>query len=110
MPDATYLLGALAAALVITVALRAIPFVVKGALKDSALLDDVGRWMPPGAIGILAVYCLTRIELTEAPYGIPELAGVAVTVGLHWWRRNVALSIVGGTAACLLMANWVLPA
>jgi branched-subunit amino acid transport protein AzlD len=35
---------------------------------------------------------------------------VAVTVVTHWWRRNAVLSIVTGTATCLILTNWVLPA
>ncbi|MFT0762502.1 AzlD domain-containing protein [Actinomyces sp. F1_1611] len=30
-------------------------------------------------------------------------AALAVTVGLHLWRRSVLLSIVGGTAIYLLL-------
>ena len=49
-------------------------------------------------------------HLRERPsHGLGELTGVTVTVAIHWWRRNVVLSIVTGTAACLLMTNWGLP-
>ena len=82
---------------------------MKNAMKQSALLADVGRWMPLGAITILALYCLAAIDTTRAPHGIPELTGVTVTVAVHWWRHNAVLSIVTGTAACLVMTNWVLP-
>ena len=49
-------------------------------MKESALLADVGRRMPLGAITILASYCLAAIDTTQPPHGIPELTGVAVTV------------------------------
>jgi branched-subunit amino acid transport protein AzlD len=78
-------------------------------LKNSALLADVGRWMPLGAITILTVYCLAAIEITQQPHGIPELTGVAVTVATHWWRHNAVLSILTDTMACLVMANYILP-
>lgn len=45
---------ALGVAVAITFTLRAVPFAMKGALRGSALLADVGRWMPLGAISILA--------------------------------------------------------
>ncbi len=109
MPDPTYVATALAAAVAITVALRAIPFALKNALAGTALLADVGRWMPLGAVTVLAVYCLARIPVTAPPFGVPELVGVAVTIGMHRWRRNAVLSIVAGTAACLILTNGVVP-
>jgi branched-subunit amino acid transport protein AzlD len=109
VPDATYVAGALAVTVVITVALRAIPFALKNAVAGSALLADVGRWMPLGAITVLAVYCLAQIDRATPTRGLPELAGVAVTVAAHRWRRNVVLSILTGTATCMTLTNRVLP-
>lgn len=78
-------------------------------MKDSALLADVGRWMPLGAVTILAVYCPSAIDITEPPHGVGELTGVAVTAAVHRWRSNAVLSIVAGTAACLATTNCVPP-
>ncbi len=105
MPDLAYLAAALGVAVAITVALRALPFFLKGAMAGSALLADLGRWMPLGAVAILALYCLAAIDLTHTPHGLPELTGVAATVGVHWWRRNAVLSIVAGTTVCLLLTH-----
>ncbi|WP_432890148.1 branched-chain amino acid transporter permease [Kribbella sp. CA-245084] len=110
MPDPTYIATALAVAVTITVALRALPFAMKSALNESALLADIGRWMPLGAITILAIYCLAGIDLTTPSHGVPEIAGVAATIAIHLWRRNAVLSIVTGTAACLVLTNLALPA
>jgi branched-subunit amino acid transport protein AzlD len=41
--------------------------------------------------------------------GLPELVGVAVTVAVHGWRRNAVLSILAGTAACMILSKGVLP-
>ncbi|MDQ3824611.1 MAG: AzlD domain-containing protein [Actinomycetota bacterium] len=108
MPEGTYIAAALAVAVAIT--LRAIPFAMNNAMQRSSLLDDIGRWMPLGAITILAIYCLSAIDTTKPPHGIPELAGVAVTVATHQWRHNAILSIITGTTACLLTTNWFMPA
>jgi branched-subunit amino acid transport protein AzlD len=100
-----YLAAALAAAVATTVALRAIPFAVKNALRESALIADVGRWMPLGAITILVVYALGSIDVVNWPNGIPEYAGVVVTAALHKWRHNAVLGILGGTLVCIALAN-----
>jgi branched-subunit amino acid transport protein AzlD len=66
--------------------------------------------MPLGAVLILAGYCVSAIDVSSPTYGIPELVGVGVTVAVHHWRHNIVLSLVAGTAACLVLTNWVLPA
>lgn len=101
--DLGYIVTALTVAVTITFSLRAIPFGVKTALRRSALLADIGRWMPLGAISILAVYALTTIDTASPTHGVPELCGVGVTVPIHLWRHNLVLSLVAGTAACLVM-------
>jgi branched-subunit amino acid transport protein AzlD len=110
VPEPVYIAVALATAIAITVTLRAVPFVMKSRLKESQLLADVGRWMPLGAVVILAIYALAGIKVSGPGHGAPELAGVVVTVAVHWWRGNTVLSIVAGTAVCLLLANGVIPA
>jgi branched-subunit amino acid transport protein AzlD len=44
--------------------------------------------------------------VTEARAAAP-LAALAVTIGLHLWRRNALLSILGGTAAHVILASTV---
>jgi branched-subunit amino acid transport protein AzlD len=73
------------------------------------LLADLGRWMPLGAVAILACYCLSRIDPTAPGHGVPQVVGLVVTVAVHWWRRSTVLSLVSGTAACVLLANGLLP-
>ena len=108
MIDPAYTATALVLAVSIAVALRAIPFGLKNAMRGSAALDELGRWMPLGAVTILAVYCLTSIDIGESNHGIPELSGVIVTAGMHLWRHNLILSLITGTAVCVTLANSVL--
>lgn len=105
MPEQGYVALALGVAIAITVTLRALPFLVKGALAGSPLLDDIGRWMPVGAVAILALYCVSRIDFGAATHGLPEVAGIAATVGVHGWRRNAVLSILAGTATCVVLTH-----
>ena len=107
MTDVPYLLLAVAAAAAVTFALRAIPFALKGALKDSPLLADLRVWMPLGAILILLFYAVCGVDFGGSGHGIPEVAGIVVTALTHWWRRNAILSMATGTAVCLVLANLV---
>lgn len=105
MPEPGYVAGALAAAVAVTVALRALPFVAKAAVKDSPLLADLGRWMPLGAVTVLAVYGVSRIDPAGPDRGAGGLLGVAVTIAVHLWRRNLLLSIVAGTTVCVAVSS-----
>ena len=104
-----YAVTAIAVAVGITVSLRALPFAMRTALKQSAVLADIGRSMPLGALIILAASRLAAINLTTSPAGVSQMAGVAVTALVHRWRHNALLSIVAGTAVCLVIANGLLP-
>lgn len=108
--DAGYLATAIAVVVAITFSLRVIPFIVKKAVRDSALLASLNVWMPVGVSVILAIYCLSGIDLHHASRSAPELIAVVVTVAVHRWRHNMLLSILVGTSTCIVLATWVVPA
>ena len=70
-------------------------------------MEYLGHVLPAAMMGLLVVYCLKGVTLTAAPYGIPELIGVAVTAGLHLWRRNTLLSIAAGTVVYMVLVQLV---
>jgi branched-subunit amino acid transport protein AzlD len=54
--------------------------------------------MPAGAMVILVAYTLRGLS-PGAPWAALAVGlALAVTVGLHLWRHNAVLSILGGTA------------
>lgn len=71
------------------------------------IIDTLTTLLPPASMGLLVVYCLKNVSLTAAPYGLPELIGIAVTAVLHLWRRNVLLSIAAGTITYMLLVQIV---
>ena len=109
MPDPGYLLAAVAVSAAVTWALRALPFAVLAPLRSSRIVRYLSTRMPAGVMVILLVYCLRDVSWT-APSAFAPIVALAVTAGLHLWRRNAALSIVGGTAVHVLMASFVFPA
>ncbi len=104
MPSTGYLLAGIAIAAVITVGLRLAPFGLATVLRDSPLLADFGKWMPAGAVVVLAVYCMAQVDYAAPAHGLPQVAGVAATVAAHLWRRNAVLSIVAGTGVCVALS------
>ncbi|WP_434097874.1 AzlD domain-containing protein [Streptomyces mirabilis] len=65
--------------------------------------------MPAGVMLILLAYCLRDLPLTHASTLAPltALTALTATVGLHLWRRNALLSILGGTAVHVALASTV---
>ncbi|MEU5841502.1 AzlD domain-containing protein [Rhodococcus sp. NPDC047139] len=99
VPGAGYVLGALLVMFVVTVALRAAPFLALSALKDSAFVDFLGRTMPAGVMVILVMYTLRDVGGST---WLPAAVGLAGTIGVHLWRHNAALSTVAGTVLYLV--------
>ena len=57
--------------------------------------------------GLLLVYSLRNVSFASAGQWLPECIAIAVTAGLHLWRRNSLLSIAGGTIIYMLLVQVV---
>ncbi|MFI8890653.1 branched-chain amino acid transporter permease [Streptomyces paradoxus] len=93
----------------VTWALRALPFAALTPLRASATVRYLSTRMPAGVMVILVVYCLRDLPVAQ-PRAAAPLAALAVTVGLHLWRRNALLSILAGTAVHVILASTLFPA
>lgn len=92
-----------------TILTRFLPFWLFPASKPTPpYVSYLGKVLPPAVIGLLVVYCLKGVDLFSAAHGLPEFLGVAVTGGLHLWKRNTLLSIGGGTVAYMLIIQFLL--
>lgn len=56
---------------------------------------------------MLIIYCLKNVSVFTGSHGIPELIAIAVTAGLHLWKRQMLLSIAGGTIVYMLLVQLV---
>jgi branched-subunit amino acid transport protein AzlD len=108
MPDPAYLITAVAVAAAVTYGLRALPFAVLAPLRSSTVVRYLSERMPAGIMVILLVYTLRGLSPTAPAAALGVAAALAVTVGLHLWRRNAVLSILGGTAVHVLLASFLL--
>ncbi|MGW1270851.1 branched-chain amino acid transporter permease [Streptomyces sp. NPDC002491] len=104
MPDTGYTIAAVLVAAAVTWTLRALPFAALTPLRESGAVQYLSTRMPAGVMLILVVYCLHDLPVTETRAPAP-LAALAVTIGLHLWRRNALLSILGGTATHVILAS-----
>ena len=89
---------------VITLALRAAPFVIFGTgRKTPGFVTYLGGVLPPAIIAALVVYCLRDVDFTVSPFGIPGLVSVAAVAAVHAWKKNTLVSILGGTVLYMVL-------
>ena len=87
---------------------RWLPFVLFPENREPPkVVAYLGRVLPPAMMGLLVVYCLRSVDLLSGSHGLPEAIAVAVIAALHLWKRNVLLSIAGGTAVYMLLVQAV---
>ena len=67
----------------------------------------LGKALPCAVFGMLVVYCLKNVSLLSGTHGIPELIAIGITAGLHLWKKQMLLSIAGGTIAYMLLVQLV---
>ncbi len=90
-----------------TVGMRALPFLVfSGKRKTPDFVQYLGRALPSAIFALLVVYCLRNVDVTAA-FALPEILALAATLLLHLWKRQMLLSIAGGTATYMLLVQLV---
>ncbi|AWH97595.1 branched-chain amino acid ABC transporter [Dietzia psychralcaliphila] len=92
--------------LVVTVALRAAPFVALSRLRDSEVVRYLGLTMPAGVMVVLVVYTL-RDTTADLGSWLPAAAALTLTLAVHLAFRRAAASIVLGTATFMLLQAWL---
>ena len=76
-------------------------------LGYSVLGIAFGVVLQRAVMAILVVYCLKNVNIFAGNHSLPELIAVCITAVLHLWRKNTLLSILGGTAAYMLLLRLV---
>ncbi|MBD5475221.1 MAG: branched-chain amino acid transporter AzlD [Lachnospiraceae bacterium] len=91
-----------------TMLTRFVPFLVFPAGKPTPkYIQYLGKVLPAAVFGLLVIYCLKNVSLFAGSHGIPEMIGIAVVVGLHLWKRQMLISIAGGTVCYMLLVQFV---
>lgn len=91
-----------------TVITRFLPFLVFSSKKPTPkYIQYLGKALPAAIFGMLVIYCLKDVNLLGGSHGLPELIAIAVTIGLHCWKRQMLLSVAGGTVCYMLLIQLV---
>ena len=91
-----------------TMSMRFLPFIVFPAGKPTPkYIQYLSKVLPGAVFGMLVIYCLKDVSFLSSPHGVPELISIGVTVLLHLWRRQMLLSMAGGTIVYMLLVQLV---
>lgn len=81
-----------------TMLTRFLPFLLFPAGRPTPkYIQYLGKVLPSAVFGMLVIYCLKDVSLISGSHGIPELLAVLAVTMLHLWKRQMLLSIAGGT-------------
>lgn len=87
-----------------TMLTRFLPFLLFPAGRPTPkYIQYLGKVLPSAVFGMLVIYCLKDVSLISGSHGIPELLAVLAVTVLHLWKRQMLLSIAGGTIFYMLL-------
>ena len=91
-----------------TIILRFLPFVAFPENKPTPkFIQYLGKYLPGAVFGLLIVYALKDVNILAGSHGIPELIAIVVTALLHRWKKQMIISISGGTICYMLLVQFV---
>ena len=101
------LIAAVAIMAGVTALLRFLPFLIFNGRNTPKVISYLGEVLPYAIMGMLVVYCLRSVTFVSLSGWLPALLASAATAGLHLWRKNTLVSIVGGTAVYMILIRFI---
>ena len=91
-----------------TMLTRFLPFLLFPAGKPTPkTIHHLGNVLPGAVFGLLVVYCLKNVSFLTGSHGIPEFVSIALVAALQLWKRQMLLSIAGGTVSYMQLVQFV---
>lgn len=91
-----------------TMITRFLPFLIFSQDKETPqYIKYLGYVLPPAVFGLLVVYALRNVSFTGFGSFLPESLAVGLIVILHYWKKNMLISIAGGTIFYMILVQFV---
>lgn len=91
-----------------TMLTRFLPFLIFRQDKPAPkYIQTLGKILPSAALGMLAVYSFKDVSFVSGSHGFPEMISLIFIILLHYWKKNMLLSIAGGTICYMLLVQLV---
>lgn len=87
-----------------TITTRFLPFILLRPGRElPSCVKYLGRALPSAIFTLLVICCLKDVSLRETPHGIPEFLSLLLTGFLHIRKRQMMLSMAGGTGLYMIL-------
>ncbi|MDU0939442.1 MAG: branched-chain amino acid transporter permease [Clostridiales bacterium] len=91
-----------------TATMRFLPFIIFPAGKPTPkYIQYLGKVLPSAIFGLLIIYCLKGTNVLAGSHGLPEAIAIGVVVVLHLWKKQMLISIAGGTICYMFLVQVV---
>lgn len=91
-----------------TMLTRFLPFLIfRSDRPTPRYIQYLGSVLPLAVFAMLVVYCLRNVDVLQGSHGLPEFIAILITIFLHMWRKQMLISIAGGTIAYMLLVQIV---
>lgn len=91
-----------------TMTTRFLPFFIFTEKRGTpAFVQYLGKYLPSAVFGMLVIYCLKNVDLLHGTHGAPEFIAILATVLIHLWKRQMLLSIAGGTICYMALIHFI---
>ncbi len=89
-----------------TILLRFLPFVLLKFTKETpAIIVHLGNVLPQAAIGMLVVYCLRNVSLSDGGTLVATAIAALVAAALQWKFKNIVYTVIGSTAIYMILLH-----
>lgn len=88
---------------------RALPFVLFwDKNKIPHFVSFLEKYLAGAVFGMLVVYCLKDVPFTTGNHGLPQMIAITACVLLHLWKKNLLLTIAGGTIVYMIIVQFII--
>lgn len=93
----------------VTMFTRFLPFLIFSSNKPiPPFVERLGKVLPSAVFGFLVIYCLRDVTFFSGDYGTPELLSLSLITIVHFWKRNMLVSIATGTVFYMGLVQYVM--
>lgn len=91
-----------------TVITRFIPFILfPSQEKTPAYILYLRKVLTPAIFGLLVVFSLKDTRFMDTSDLLPKLIAILVVILLHKWKKNMLLSVAGGSIVYIILYHLV---
>lgn len=87
---------------------RVLPFILfRSKQKTPRFVLFLGKYLAGAVFGMLIIYCIKDVSFSAGYHGIPQLLGILACILLHLWKKNMLLTIAGGTCIYMIIIRTI---